>query len=153
MKKKLTIILLIAGFSAGIILGLSIPRLWRKEVHPQPGPNHFLANYLSLSDSQREKIESLNKPFYTRIRKIRAQLAQGRAELFDLLGESPKNQEKIEVKINEITSLQAQLEREIINHLVEMEKILTPEQRTKFLSFTRRGLRPENWRKHDKRKF
>jgi Spy/CpxP family protein refolding chaperone len=142
MKKKLTIILLIAGFSAGIILGLSIPRLWKKGIQPRPGPNHFLANYLSLSESQRKKVESLNGAFYPRITEIRAQLAQERAELSDLLGESPPNQEKIEVKINEIASLQVQLEREVINHLVEMQKILTPEQRNKFLSFTKRRLHP-----------
>jgi len=153
MKKKLTIILLIIGFSAGIILGLFIPHLWRKEMRPRPGPNHFLARYLSLSDSQREKMESLNGPFYAKIGKIRTQLGQERAELSDLLGESLPDQEKIEIKINKITSLQMQLEREIINHLVEIQKILTPEQRTKFLSFMRRRLCPGNWRKHDKRKF
>ena len=140
LKKKLIIILLITGFSAGTILGVSIPRLWRKELHPRPSPNHFLANYLSLSDSQKKEMESLNKPFYIKIRKIRAQLDQERDELSDLLGQFPPDQEKIEVELNEIVSLQAQLEREAINHFVKVGKILTPTQRAKFLSFTRRGL-------------
>jgi len=146
MRKKF-IIILIAVFAAGLLSGIFIPDLLKRR-NLSPSPSKFLSNYLSLSEAQERKIESLNKSFHAKVQEIRAKLNQKTAELSELLGEPSPNREKIEAKINEITSLQAQLQRETINHLERIRAVLTPEQQAKFFSLIRKRLRPEGpWRR------
>jgi len=152
MRKKLIIILMVV-FIAGILSGTFIPKLLKRE-NLRSSSTDFLCNYLSLSKSQKERMESLNKSFYARIEKIRAQLDQRRAELSDLLGEPSSDQKKVRDKMSEIVSLQAQLQVETVNHLEEIRSILTPEQQVKFFSLIRRRLHPERPpRGHIRRRF
>ncbi len=152
MRKKLIIILMVV-FIAGILSGTFIPKLLKRE-NLRSSSTDFLCNYLSLSKSQKERMESLNKSFYARIEKIRAQLDQRRAELSDLLGEPSSDQKKVRDKMSEIVSLQAQLQVETVNHLEEIRSILTPEQQVKFFSLIRRILHPERPpRGHIRRRF
>ena len=118
MRKKIVIIL-VAVFAAGVVSGLFIPRLLKKETL-RPSPVDFVSRYLSLSKSQRNKIKSLDSSFYARVEKIRTELDQKRSELSELLGESSSNDKKIRDKMSEIASLQAELQRETINHLIEI---------------------------------
>jgi len=150
MRKKIIIILVVV-FSAGLLSGIFIPKLLKKESLQLP-PTDFLCNYLSLSKSQKEKIERLDKSFYVKVEKIRDQLDQKRAELSELLGESSPNQEKIKDKMSEIAFLQAQLQTETANHMEKIRSILTPEQQTKFLSLIRKGLHSQGpWRGRGRR--
>lgn len=152
MRKKIVIIL-VAVFAAGIISGLFIPRLLKKENLPS-SPINFLCHYLSLSESQKKEIESLDQSFYFRMEKIRTGLRQRRAELSELLGESSSSQEKIRDKVSEIASLQVDLQRETINHLEEISSLLTPEQKAKFFSLIRKRLRPGRpWKERKKGRF
>ena len=77
------------------------------------------------------------------LQKIRDKLNQKRAELAELLRETPPDQEKIKDKIREIASLQMQLQEETVNHLEKIKIILTPRQREKFFSLIRKGLHPK----------
>ena len=140
MRKKVVIILVVV-FASGILLGLYIPRLLKKETL-RPSPVDFISSYLSLSESQRKKMESLDSSFYARIEKMRTELRQRRAELSELLGESSSSEKEITNKVSEIASLQAELQRETINHLVEIRSLLTPEQQAKFFSLIRKRLHP-----------
>jgi len=146
MRKKI-IIMLVATFITGFFSGVFIPDLFKKENLPTSS-SKFLSNYLSLSKAQEKKIESLNKSFYIKVQKIRAQLGQKRAELSELLRETSSDQEKIRDKIDEIASLQVQLQKETINHLERIRAILTPKQQEKFFSLIRKGLHPQrSWRR------
>lgn len=152
MRKK-TVIILVVVFASGVFSGLFIPRLLKKERLPST-PGDFLCRYLSLSESQKEKIESLDRSFYARVEKIRTELGERRADLSELLGESPSSQEKIKDKVSEIASLQAKLQRETINHLVEIRSLLTPEQQAKFFSLIRKRLHPGRpWKRHQRGRF
>jgi Spy/CpxP family protein refolding chaperone len=152
MRKKI-IIVLVAVFAAGVVSGLFIPRLLKKKDLPS-SPTDFISRYLSLSESQKNKIESLDRSFYARVEKIRTELSERRAELSDLLGGSSSSQEKIRDKVGEIASLQTQLQREAINHLEEIRSLLTPEQQAKFFSLIRKRLHPPApWNGHKRRKF
>jgi len=56
--------------------------------------------------------------------------------------------------MSEIASLQAELQRETINHLVEIRSLLTPEQQTKFFSLIRKRLHPgKPWKGYKKGRF
>lgn len=150
MRKKI-IIILVTVFIAGFLSGLFIPNLFKKE-NLSSSPSKFLSNYLSLSESQRKKIQFLNKSFYPKVQKIRAQLDQKRVELSELLGKPSPNREKIREKVSEIAFLQAQLQKETINHLERIRAVLTPEQRVKFFSLIRKRLHPKRpWRGGRKR--
>lgn len=127
---------------AGFFSGIFIPDLFKKE-NITTSSSKFLSNYLSLSKTQEKKIESLNTSFYNKIQKIRDELHQKRAELAELLRETPPDQEKIKDKIREIASLQIQLQEETIKHLERINVILTPRQREKFFSLIRKGLHPK----------
>jgi len=152
MRKKIIIILVVI-FAAGLLSGLFIPNLLKKENFPSSSTN-FLCSYLSLSESQKKEMESLNRLFYERAERIRAQLDQRRVELSELLGESFPNREKIREKVSEIAFLQAQLQRETINHLERIRSILTPEQQAKFFSLIRKRLQPKGlWKRPQKRRF
>lgn len=152
MRKKIIIIFVVV-FAVGILSGLFIPRLLYKRNLPS-SPTDFLSNYLSLSESQKRELEFLNKPFYARVVKIRSQLIQRRAELTELLGESSPNRENISDKVSKIIFLQAQLQRETMNHLLEIRSVLTPEQHKKFLSLVRQGLHPRGpYNTHGSRNF
>jgi len=139
--RKRTVIILVAVFASGILLGLYIPRLLKKESLPS-SPTDFISSYLSLSKSQRNKIKSLDSSFYAGVEKIRTELDQKRTELSELLGESASSEKEITNKVSEITSLQAELQRETINHLVEIRSLLTPAQQAKFFSLIRKRLHP-----------
>jgi Spy/CpxP family protein refolding chaperone len=152
MRKKI-IIILVAVFASGVLSGLFIPRLLKKE-DLSSSPTDFLSSYLSLSDSQKNKIESLDRSFYARVEKIRAELDQKRSELSQLLGESSPDQKKIKDKVSEIASLQGELQRETITHLEEIRSLLTPEQQAKFFSLIRKRLHPgKPWKGHKRGRF
>lgn len=140
MRKKVVIILVVV-FASGILLGLYIPRLLKKETL-RPSPVDFISSYLSLSKSQKKEIESLDRSFHARVEKMRTELRQRRTELSELLGESPSSEKEITNKVSEIASLQTKLQRETINHLVEIRSLLTPEQQAKFFSLIRKRLHP-----------
>jgi len=151
--RKRIIIILVAVFAGSILSGVLIPRLLKKENLPSSSTD-FLCNYLSLSESQKKRIGSLDRLFYARVERIRTQLDQRRAELSELLGESSLSQEKIRDKVSEIAFLQRQLQRETINHLEEIRSLLTPAQQAKFFSLIRKRLRPRRpWKRYKRGRF
>lgn len=152
MRKKIILTLLVV-FAGGVISGLFIPQLLKRERLPS-SPTDFLCHYLSLSESQKKKMESLDQTFYVRVEKIRTETGERRAELGELFEESSLNQEKIRVKVNEISSLQAEFLRETIIHMVEIRALLTPEQQAKFFSLIKKRLyRGRPWMRHKKGRF
>lgn len=152
MRKKVVIILVVV-FAGGILLRVFIPRLLERR-GLLPSPTHFISRYLSLTESQKKKMESLDQLFRAKLEETRAQLDEKRAELSDMLGASSPDQKKIKDKVSEIASLQAELQRETINHLEEIRSILTPEQEAKFFSLVRKRLHPGRpWMKFRRGKF
>jgi len=145
MRRKVVIILVVV-FAGGALLGLFVPRLLHKG--DISSPTDFLSKHLSLSESQKRDMESLSQSFYAKVETIKAELAQKRGELSELLGDPSSPQEDISNKVGEITFLQAQFQRETINHLEGIKSLLTKDQQAKFLSLIRRRLHPGGpWRR------
>jgi len=138
---KKPILILIVTFVSGFLVVLLTTELLIKGQSASPiSSGDPLYKSLSLSKSQKEKIETLNQPFYAKITEVSAQLEEKRAELSNLLEGS--DQEKIDAKLSEIASLHAQIQRETAHHLQKVKQTLPPAQRTKFLSLIRKGLCP-----------
>lgn len=139
MRKKIVIILVVV-FASGTLLGVFVPRLLRRG-NISLSPADFISRYLSLSESQKKKMDPLDRSFNTKIEKIKTELEQKRAELSDMLGEPSPDREKLKDQVSEIASLQAQFQMKTIDHLQEIRSILTPEQQTKFFSLIGKKLR------------
>lgn len=156
MKKKMIIfgiILLVAiNLSALVTMGYNkwcahhgrgceVER--RCELGLMYSPRCFLYRHLSLSESQVEEMELLGESFDQKVIPLRAELNEKREQLVKMLMESEPNREEINVKLSEIDSLQAELQKGVINHLLQVKGVLTPEQQENFSSLILERLCPK----------
>lgn len=138
MKRKL----IIFGISLLVIINLSslatigYHRCFRKgEECPKESKHQkesYLHQQLSLTKPQAEKMKTLRDSFYLHSNKISSDLFERRTELVELLMASEPDIEKINEALSEINSKQAELQKKVINYLLEEKEILTPEQQQKF---------------------
>ena len=100
----------------------------------EPGPREPFWKHadLGLSEEQIEKLEGLRSEFQKNRAKQQNQLKIKRLELRGLLLEDDPSEKKLYSKVEEISKLQMELQKKRIAHLLEVRKILTPEQWTKF---------------------
>lgn len=150
MKRRLLIFGLILSVAINIgILG-GVGYRWLKisgeERHHREGkhsPMSFLGKELSLSQSQAREMESLWKSLEPKMEEIRRKLREKRVQLVNLLRASEPDLEKINIQLNKIESLQTQLQKLVIDHLLQQKKILSLEQQKKFFSIISKRLCPE----------
>ena len=146
MKRKL----IIFGISLLVIINLSslatigYHRCFRKgeecpkeSKHPEES---YLQQQLSLTKSQAEEMKTLRDSFYLQSNKISSDLLERRTELVELLMASEPDTEKINEALSEIDSKQAELQKKVINYLLEEKEILTQEQQQKFFSIIKERL-------------
>jgi len=146
MKRKL----IIFGISLLVIINLSslatigYHRCFRKgEECPKESKypeESYLHRQLSLTKSQAEKMKTLRDSFYLQSDKISSDLLERRTELVELLMASEPDTEKINEALSEIDSKQAELQKKVINCLLEEKEILTPEQQQEFFSIIKERL-------------
>jgi Spy/CpxP family protein refolding chaperone len=104
------------------------------------GQPDFMRRELGLSDEQAAQWKPLREKFQTSLARLRPALQSKRAELVQLVGAPEPDRERIEAVAREIQALQAELQKECIQHLLHEKKILTPEQQRKFLDAVRARL-------------
>lgn len=92
---------------------------------------------IKLSEGQKQQVEDIRRDFLPRVAGIRQALRQRRLELNDLLFAELPDMKAIEGKSRDISKLQAQLEREVIEHIIQEKELLTPEQRMQFYEVIR----------------
>jgi len=104
---------------------------------------------LDLTAEQREAMHNLRKNLFNEIRPLHDQLQQKRHEMITLLEQDSVSWDQIEEKINQISEIEKQIQRNTISNFLEYAKVLTPEQREKFLRMmalkildNRRGNKP-----------
>jgi Spy/CpxP family protein refolding chaperone len=87
---------------------------------------------IKLTNDQKKQVEEIRKGFLPEVAGVRQSLRQKRLELSDLLfAESPDSQ-AIEAKSKEISMLQRDLEKKVIDHILQEKDLLSPEQKKKF---------------------
>lgn len=92
---------------------------------------------IELTEDQKRKVEDIRKSFLPEVAGVRQALRQKRLELSDLLfAEHPKMQ-AIDAKSREISSLQTELERKVIDHILEEKELLSPKQKEQFYKVIR----------------
>ncbi|MGE5300101.1 MAG: Spy/CpxP family protein refolding chaperone, partial [Acidobacteriota bacterium] len=92
---------------------------------------------IKLTEEQKTQVEEIRKDFLPRVAGIRQALRQRRLELNDLLFGEPPDMQAIAGKSGDISKLQAQLEREVVDHILQEKELLSPEQKRQFYDVIR----------------
>lgn len=87
---------------------------------------------ISLTKEQKRQVEDIRRDFLPKVERIRQALRRNRLQLNDLLFTEAPDLKTIAEKSNEISALQAKLEREVIDHILQEKELLSPEQKGEF---------------------
>ena len=92
---------------------------------------------ITLTEKQKRQVEDIRRDFLPKVDGIRQLLRQKRLQLNDFLFAESPDMKLIAKKSNEISELQAKLEREVIGHILQEKGLLSPEQKKKFYQVIR----------------
>lgn len=130
MKNALPLLLfLVIGLTAGFFL-----KTWVERDKPIRG----YLDLIQLSDEQKQKADEIRKNFLPKVERIRWELRQKRLYLNDLIFAPNPDMRAIDNISWDISDLQAKLEREVIDHILQEKEILTSEQRKQFYGIIRK---------------
>ncbi|HEX9972804.1 MAG TPA: periplasmic heavy metal sensor [bacterium] len=93
----------------------------------------YFNQQLGLTAAQADSMENLRSRFWQEIKPLRMQLDQARQELFQVLKQDSLGDQKINLKIDEISEIQKLMQRKTIENFLQHQSILTPEQNKKFI--------------------
>ena len=85
-----------------------------------------------LSRKQRERVQEIRQTFLPKVHGIRQNLRRERAELARRLFSEPIVRDEIYDVAKQILDHQSELEREVIEHILEEQELLSPSQKRKF---------------------
>lgn len=120
--------LMVAGVSAGPRaqwMGKGDRLLWYRD--------------LNLTEEQKRKVDDLKETLRNDIVPLRNEMVRKKTELKLLWMDANPDAEKIKSKQKEIRDLRAQIEDRLTDFRLALQQILTPEQRSKIISFKSRG--------------
>jgi Spy/CpxP family protein refolding chaperone len=103
-----------------------------------PGDSHLYQS-LGLSDAQLSKMEPLAQKFHSRLAELGAAMERKRELLVDLLAKDmdPASVEKLR---REMASIQDEIQREAISHIMETRKILDAKQQQRFFDLMKQSM-------------
>ncbi len=138
MSRKTLIVLLI--LSIGINLGLLgfmaydavREARWFSERPPLP---HWLGSIEGLTPEQIEQMHTIMAQGKEPIGKLRDELSRKRYELGTLISQPNPDPAAIDAKIAEISGIQVQMERLIVQQIIAIRQVLTPEQQQKLSEY------------------
>ncbi|MBE0460677.1 MAG: periplasmic heavy metal sensor [Candidatus Aminicenantes bacterium] len=150
MKRNVLIFSLILSVAINIGVFGSAGYRWFKSRGEEPrhradvhSPMSAFCKKLGLSREQIREMESLREVLEPKIEEIKKELKEKRVLLINHLKESEPDREKINIELSEIESLQTDLQKIVIGHMLQEKKILSPEQQEIFFSIILKRLCPE----------
>lgn len=136
MKRKLVILGVILLIAINVSVLATVGYQWKcgreNKMCGGCAPGEYMCLQLALSDSQKQEMETFKKVFDERTVTIRENLSYKRNELIKLLNNPSPHRAKIDSLIKEIGISQTELEKEVVNHILQEKELLTPEQQKKF---------------------
>jgi Spy/CpxP family protein refolding chaperone len=149
MMKKWLIIVLLFSVAVNVAALVTIGIQWSRHLgrhHPLSRPpfsekhREMLHRRLDLSEDQIQKVTEAQEQMVKEMETMRMTLRSKRRELAHLLKEPEPNRAEIDSLLVEISAVQADLERRVVDVLLNLRGLLTPEQREKFLALIDRHL-------------
>ncbi len=116
-----------------IIIQLAVRLIARIRQKPIRG----YLDLIALTKEQKRQVEHIRRDFLPKVEGIRQALRQKRLQLNDLLFTENLDMKSISDKGGEISALQAKLEREVIDHILQEKELLSPEQKRQFYDVIR----------------
>ncbi len=107
---------------------------------------HHLYQQLDLSQRQLQQLEPLAHEFHSRLAKLHTAMEIKKNRLVKLLSAGQVNPEGIEQVRREMAGIQQEVQKDIIEHILQIRKILTSEQQQRFFALLHKSLQQEhNW--------
>ena len=119
--------------SAIILIQLAVRLIARIRQKPIRG----YLDLIALTNEQKRQVEDIRRDFLPKVEGIRQALRGNRIQLNELLFAEVPDLKIIAEKSNEISALQAKLEREVIDHILQEKELLSPEQKRDFYQVIR----------------
>lgn len=134
--KRIGIILSII-FNIAFIGGYCYKSFWSKpETTDSIKPRvRQLFKKLNLSDEQKEKLRQSMDSVLNEVSKIRGQIRTHRLEMTELLTAPTTDREAIEAKRKEIARLQQEIQKLVLDRIIENKDVLTSEQQRKLFAY------------------
>jgi len=141
----------LAVLITGLVLGTAYVHLKRSR-NRQANIKGYLDLIPDLTEQQREQVRNIRRVFLPRVEEIRRDMRAKRARLAELLFEEPVDRERIHRVSEEIIAHQSELEREVVEHILEERDLLSPSQRRKFYEIIIQQFASGGLGVHDSRK-
>jgi len=103
-----------------------------------PGDSHLYQS-LGLSNLQLSKMEPLAQKFHARLAELGARMEEKKENLTDLL-QKEGDPASIENLRKEMAGIQDEIQKEVIDHIMESKKILDPIQQQRFFDLMRQSM-------------
>jgi Spy/CpxP family protein refolding chaperone len=144
MTRRSLIIILALSLAVNVSVAATIGyHYYRNTCLAPPGPcplnqeDHYVYQDLGLSPEQLAKMTALARSFHDRLGELEGSVADKRNRLIDRLGESQIDLPRTEELRKEIAASQDEIQKEVIAHIAESKKIMTPDQQKRFIELLR----------------
>jgi Spy/CpxP family protein refolding chaperone len=144
MKGKLLIVVLALSLAINASAVATIGyHYWRNACLTPSAPcplnqeDHYAYQDLGLSPEQLTKMTALAQSFHRRLDELGAAIETKRNLLIDCLGEKEIDLPRTEAIRKEIAGYQDDIQKEVIAHIAESKKIMTPDQQKRFIELLR----------------
>ncbi len=142
MKMRSTLVVLLA-IVLGVVAYAITGYLARDgNQHPRPLEEEALASRLKLTAEQSRRVEEINVEFQRHREGIRERRRAHLRELMGLLRESPPNRQRIDDKIDETSSVLAEMQRLAVDHMLDISAELDEGQRERLFELTGEAMCP-----------
>lgn len=147
MRPKLLIFALIfsLGINAAVLVTTGYHYYRNTSLTPSvpcplsPGDSHLYQS-LGLSTLQLAKMEPIAKTFHARLEKLGATMEEKKVLLVDLLSQKEVDPDRIEGLRKEMAGIQDEIQREVITHIIESNKILDSQQQQRFFDLIHQSM-------------
>ena len=144
MRGKMWVIVLTLSLGVNVSAVTTIGyHYWRNTCLTPSAPcplnqeDHHPYQELGLSPEQLAKMAALSDSFHRRLNELDSSVAAKRNLLIDLLGEDEIDLPRTEEIRKEISRFQDKIQEEVIVHIAESKKIMTPAQQKRFIELLR----------------
>lgn len=110
----------------------AIAQPWGRGMGPGYG-SPFIESSLNLTQVQADKLQKMRESYLKEITPLQNRLFTRRAEMRLLWEEMNPDRDKILERQKEVNDIQRQIEEKAIMHRLELQTILTPEQRARII--------------------
>jgi len=124
----LTLILAVLAGAGGCFLAAR----YIFEQHRTPSLHEFVHHELDLSKEQQQRLDALEQTFAVRRKAREAELRAANAELAAAIQARHEYSPEVRAAVERFHHAMGELQKETIVHVLEMRKVMTPEQATRF---------------------